>query len=163
MTDIDRIVDITQEDEVVDRVPRWLVEVLERWLGRAPGAGGRRDPNVICLVALSGQEPVGWVLSRRRSHRSRLEVRLLGVNDEYRDRGVERRLLGTLEEKARTLGVSYVEIEPGGQEDMPGEAICWRGITLGVYLELGYRVSQVTMDAHGFGSHDVLLRKWLVD
>ena len=92
-----------------------------------------------------------------------MDVRLLGVSEEYLGRGVERRLLGALEEKARALGVSYVVIESGGREEVPMEAVCWHGLTLGVYLELGYRVSQVTMDAHGFGSHDVLLRKWLVD
>lgn len=163
MKDVDRIVDIAQEDGLAGHTPGWLLEVLERWLGRTLEPGGRLDPDIICLVALSGQELVGWVLSRRRSRRSRLEVRLLGVREEYQDRGVERRLLDALEEKARVLGVSYVVIESGEQEEMPREAICWRGLTLGVYLELGYRVSQVTMDAHGFGSHDVLLRKWLVD
>jgi GNAT superfamily N-acetyltransferase len=163
MKDVDRIVDIAQEEGLVGHIPGWLLEVLERWLGRTPGPGGGQNPDIICLVALSDQEPVGWVLSRRRSRRSGLDVRLLGVREEYRGRGVERRLLGALEEKARALGVSYVVIESGGQEEVPREAVCWHGLTLGVYLELGYRVSQVTMDAHGFGSHDVLLRKWLVD
>jgi aminoglycoside 3-N-acetyltransferase I len=68
-----------------------------------------RDERTVYVAALDGGRPIGYVyaheLLRRHGDRSMLFVYDLGVDEEYRRRGIATRLLRELETIARARGI----------------------------------------------------------
>jgi GNAT superfamily N-acetyltransferase len=75
----------------------------------------REHPTTVILLAFDGPRPVGIAACFRGfstfSARPLLNLHDLAVIPEYRGRGVGRRLLAAVEEKARSLGCTKVTLE----------------------------------------------------
>ena len=107
--------------------PRWVVkraeaELVERY-GRLDEselgltAAMFEPPGGIFLVARSADapQPVGGVGVRSLGH-ALGEVKRLWVDPAWRGRGVSRRLMGALEDAARTLGLTALQLGTGDRQ-----------------------------------------------
>jgi GNAT superfamily N-acetyltransferase len=125
----------------VERVPAdsagavELIQALDADLGRRyPGAvvqglrpGDARDPRVTFFVARIGDRPAGCA-ALRELDRAAGEIKRMFVREEYRGRGIARRLIDAVEARGRELGYRALRLETGAGQP---EAI-------GLYTSAGY-------------------------
>lgn len=87
-----------------------LSQGFEVSLSRDPEAADMIPPRGVFLVAMSGDRPVGCV-GLKGSGGSVAEIKRLWVAGETRGQGVARRLMASVEDRARALGIETLRLD----------------------------------------------------
>jgi GNAT superfamily N-acetyltransferase len=129
MSKYDSTIEIVEVDLALPEHQQAVCEMIDAY-ARDPMGGGqplaadvgerlipelRKHPTTVILLAYDGRRPVGVAASFRGfstfAARPLLNLHDLAVIPEYRGRGVGRKLIAAVEEKARALGCCRVTLE----------------------------------------------------
>lgn len=168
------------DDAVIRQAAALLREAFPDWLPTDETAFTVvRDalaPGNVCLGAFAGGELAGWV-GARPEYSHAWELHPLVVREDMRGRGVGRRLVAALEERARDAGALTLYL--GTDDDGPSPGTSVGGVDLfpeplahaarleaidhpsGFYRRLGFVVVGLIPDANGPGKPDILMAKRL--
>lgn len=175
------ISDLRPEDEAAIRQAATLLrDAFPDWLPTEAAALDEvREalaPGNVCLAAWADGEVAGWI-GGRPEYSHAWELHPLVVRADGRRRGIGRRLVEALEERARTSGALTLYL--GTDDDGPTPGTSVGGIDLfpdplthaarlqpidhasGFYRRLGFVVTGLIPDANGPGKPDILMAKRL--
>ncbi len=75
------------------------------------GTGAATPPNLYCVLAWAGEEPVGCGFLQWQEGDAIVEIKRMWVAREARGKGLARAILAHLEHKARSLGFTAVRLD----------------------------------------------------